>query len=127
VSATTEVADNPVVVRAAADGKMWLACRPPSPALGRLTALDPATGEVTDDHELPFSGPTDLALVPVAGQTSEVVRSAWLVYDGGNYSEINIASEFNGVPHSWHCSTWGGALSARPAWRSTTTARSGLL
>lgn len=108
VSSTTPVADGPVVVRTAADGKVWVACRPAAPTLGQLCALDPATGALTDDHELPYSGPTDLAMVPVAGQTSDIVRTAWLVYDDGNYSEINIASEFNGVPHSWHCATWGG-------------------
>lgn len=108
VQATTTMAERPVVVRTSPDGKVWVACRPDAPALGRLVGLDPDTAEVTDDHELPFSGPTDLALVPAAGQTSEIVRSAWLVYDHGNYSEINIASEFNGVPHSWHCATWGG-------------------
>lgn len=102
----------PVAVRIAADGRVWVLCRPDAPQPGRIVCIDPHTGTIVHDWALPFPGPVDMALIPVAGQTTDVVRTAWVVYDGGRYSEFNIAGVFAGQAHSIHCSAFGDGIDA---------------
>lgn len=97
----------PRVVRAAPDGQIWVLCRPVAPEPGRLVRIDPIAGAVAADYALPFPGPSDLAIVPVAGQSSATVRTAWIVYDGGRYSQFNIGGRFTGQVHSIHHATLG--------------------
>jgi hypothetical protein len=90
-------------VRVAPDaaGLVWVLERPPAGTPGRLRSLEPSSGAVQSDFELPFDRPHDVALVPVAGQTCDVVHTAWVVYED-RYSEINIAGTFAGQVHTWH-------------------------
>jgi DNA-binding beta-propeller fold protein YncE len=100
LEATIPVGNNPWVVRVAPDGQVWVLGREEE-ANGRLRRIDPEANEVASDWELPRPAPNDLAIVPVAGQSSEIVRTAWVVYDSG-YSEFNIGGTFAGIVHSIH-------------------------
>lgn len=92
----------PHVVRIAEDGQVWVLCRPAAPEAGRLVGIDPDTGVVATDSTLPFPLPSDLAIVPATGQSSEIVRTAWTVFDGDRYCQVNIGGAFTGQPHSIH-------------------------
>jgi DNA-binding beta-propeller fold protein YncE len=100
VEATIDVGEAPWVVRVAPDGQVWVLGRNEAEN-GRLRRIDPATNAVTADHELPKPRPNDVAIVPTAGQTDELVRTAWTVYDEG-YSEVYIGGPFTGQAHTWH-------------------------
>jgi hypothetical protein len=100
IEATIDVGAHPWVVRVAPDGQVWVLGRHEDEP-GRLRSIDPTTNEVSADYTLPRSHPNDLAIVPVAGQSSDVVRTAWVVYDSG-YSEFNIGGVFAGIVHSIH-------------------------
>lgn len=115
VEATVDLGHTPHVVRVAPDGKVWVLCRTPAPAAGRLLSVDPAQNRVVDDHELPFPEPNDFAIVPVEGQTFQTVRTAWIVYSGGRYSEFYIGGAFTGEVHSFHSGTLGEGLDAASA------------
>jgi hypothetical protein len=91
---------------------VWVLCRPEPPAPGRLIGIDPHTNLVSHDHELPFVAPEDVALVPVRGQTSDVVRTAWVVFAGGRYCEFYIGGDFAGQPHSIHRGAFGDGIDA---------------
>lgn len=101
IRATIPVADAPHIVRVAPDGRFWILCDPPSD-VGRLQGVDPERNEVVADHALPFPRPSDLKIVPVDGQSSPVVRTAWVVFDGGRYCQQLIGGRFDGQPHSFH-------------------------
>jgi len=92
----------PHVLRAAPDGQVWLACRPSGDAVGRLVQIDPTSTTVRNDFALPFPRPSDLAIVPVAGQTVDEVRTAWITYEGDRFSQFNIGGAFAGEVHSIH-------------------------
>jgi hypothetical protein len=100
VEASIPVGENPWVVRVAPDGKVWVLGRNED-APGRLRRIDTTTNEVASDWQLPRPCPNDLAIIPVAGQSSDVVRTGWIVYDSG-YSEFNIGGVFEGIVHSIH-------------------------
>ena len=100
LEASIPVGENPWVVRVGPDGKVWVLGRNEDEP-GRLRRIDTDTNEVASDWQLPRPAPNDLAIIPVAGQSSDVVRTGWIVYDGG-YSEFNIGGVFEGVVHSIH-------------------------
>ena len=100
VEATIEVGETPWVVRVAPDGQVWVLGRNDE-TNGHLRGIDPETNAVVVDHELPYPRPNDVAIVPVAGQTDQTVRTAWTVYDDG-YSEVYTTGEFAGQAHTWH-------------------------
>lgn len=112
LDATIAVGDAPYVVRIAPDGQAWVLCRPAPPAKGRLKRIDLAAGAVASDYVLPFESPNDVAIVPVAGQTSQFVRTAWVVYEGGRYSQFYIGGPFAGKAHSFHTASFGKNLDA---------------
>jgi hypothetical protein len=102
VDASASLAAAPHVVRVAPDGQVWVACRPASDADGRLVQVDPTSTTVTNDYTLPYPEPSDLAIVPVDGQTVDEVRTAWLTYEGDRFSQVNIGGVFAGEVHSIH-------------------------
>lgn len=106
VRATIPTAARPHVVRTAPDGRVWVLCAP-SEGVGRLQGIDPASDEVVADHALPFPNPSDLAVVPVAGQSSEVVRTAWTAFDDSRYCQQLIGGRFDGQAHSFHHGSLG--------------------
>jgi len=112
VQASAAVPAPPCAVRVAQDGGVWVLCRPDPPAPGRLLGIDPAGDRVLHDFELPFAAPRDMALIPVAEQTSGLVRTAWVVFDGGRYCEFNIAGTFAGQVHSMHRGGFGEDVGA---------------
>ncbi len=112
VDSTIKVGDRPHVVRVAPDGQVWVLCRPEAPAKGRLKRIDPQTNTVVRNFELPFPDPTDAFIVPVAGQSSEIVRTAWLVFDQSRYSEFYISGPFEGIAHTFHTAAFGNHADA---------------
>jgi len=106
VEAVVDVGDGPTCVRAAPDGQVWVLCA--GAAASRLRRIDPSTNAVVDDFALPYPDPLDFAIIPVAGQTSDVVRTAWVVYEGSRYSQFNIGGAFAGQVHSIHAGVLDG-------------------
>lgn len=106
ILATIPVAQRPHVVRIAPDGRIWVLCDPSS-GVGQLDGIDPDADAVVVEHALPFPRPTDLAIVPVAGQSSPVVRTAWVVFEDSRFCQQLIGGRFEGEPHSFHHGSFG--------------------
>ncbi len=102
----------PVAVRVAADGRVWVLCGGDASQHGRIVGIDPQGGGVVHDWELPFAEPVDMALIPVAGQSTDAVRTAWVMFAGGRYCEFNIGGVFAGMAHSIHCGAFGDGIDA---------------
>lgn len=101
-SGEIELPAPPVALAAAPGGALWALCRPPSPAPGRLVGVGVDGETAARDYELPFDSPCDLAIVPVAEQTTSVVRTAWVLFGQGRYCEMNVGGAFAGQVHSIH-------------------------
>lgn len=101
VTAGIAVPHRPTVVRTAPDGTIWVLCDP-AEGPGRVVGIDPVTDEVIADHALPFPHPTDMAIVPVEGQSSDIVRTAWVSFRGDRYAQLLIGGLFAGQVHSFH-------------------------
>ena len=102
VRSSVVVPGRPQVVRVAPDGAVWALCDRGPSASSRLARVDFDAASVTADHALPFPGACDMAIVPVAGQSSEVVRTAWVAFARGGYCQLLIGGRFAGQVHSYH-------------------------
>ncbi|HWL44448.1 MAG TPA: hypothetical protein VNQ73_16020 [Ilumatobacter sp.] len=114
--ASTSVGGNPVAVRLAPDGVVWVASR----GTNTLRSIS-ADGVLAADYTLPFGDVNDFAISPpvappvVPADEAQPVRTAYVGFDDNKWCQFNIGGDFAGEAHTIHRGDLPGAASPSAA------------